>query len=100
LRPAVAVNRRFYDALWSASELIPPQRFNTWPLLSRLMAEARTRLEIGPGLHPRLSLTHTYFIDVSQPAAAALKGCGGLAALGEINALPFTDSSFDLVCAF
>ena len=46
----LAANRRFYDALWSASYVVPPQRFNTWPLLSQLAASAPARLEIGPGL--------------------------------------------------
>ena len=51
---AVDANRRFYDALWSASSLVPPQRFNTWPLLSWLAASAPARLEIGPGIVPQV----------------------------------------------
>jgi len=98
--PAVATNRRFYDALWSTSYVVPPQRFNTWPLLSALAASAPARLEIGPGLHPRLPIGGTYFVDVSRPALSRLKAHGGLAALGEITALPFADCTFDLVCAF
>jgi len=39
-RLAVDANRRFYDALWSASYVVPPQRFNTWPFLSALAASA------------------------------------------------------------
>jgi len=99
-RPAVATNRRFYDALWSTSYVVPPQRFNTWPLLSALAASAPARLEIGPGLHPRLPIGGTYFVDVSRAALSRLKAHGGLAALGEITALPFVDCTFDLVCAF
>ncbi len=99
-RPAVAANRRFYDALWSASHMVPPQRFNTWPLLSSLAASARARLEIGPGLRPRLPIAGTYLVDVSRPALSPLQARGGLATLGEITALPFPACSFDLVCAF
>ena len=99
-RLAIDDNRRFYDALWSASYLVPPQRFNTWPLLSALTASVSARLEIGPGLHPRLPIAGTSFVDISQPALSLLKDRGGLATLGEITALPFPDGTFDLVCAF
>ncbi len=99
-RLAVDANRCFYDALWSASYLVPPQRFNTWPLLSGLAPSAPARLEIGPGLRPRLPIAGTSFVDISRPALSHLKARGGLAMLGEITDLPFPDGSFDLVCAF
>jgi SAM-dependent methyltransferase len=99
-RSVVDVNGRFYDALWSASSLVPPQRFNTWPLLSSLAASAPARLEIGPGLRPRLPIVGTCFVDVSRPALSQLKAGGGLTTLGEITALPFPDRTFGLICAF
>ena len=97
--PALAANRRFYDALWSGSHVVLPQRFNTWPLLSALAAAAPERLEIGPGLNPRLPIAGTHFVDVSAPALACLKAQRGLVTLGDITALPFPDGVFDLVCA-
>ena len=99
-RSDIASNRRFYDALWSASYLVSPKRFNTWPLLSALAASATARLEIGPGLHPRLPIAGTHFVDISTPALSRLKARAGLTTLGDITALPFPDRTFDLVCAF
>jgi SAM-dependent methyltransferase len=99
-RDARAANRRFYDALWSAGYLVPPHRFNTWADLSVLAATATDRLEVGPGLRPRLPVCGTHFVDVSEPALARLRERGGLATLSDVTALPFRDRSFDLVCAF
>ena len=94
------VNQQFYDALWSNSRLVRPERFNTWPLLSALASRAPSRLEVGPGLRPRLPIAGTHFIDISPPVVARLKMEGGLAAEGAIASLPFADGQFDLVCAF
>jgi SAM-dependent methyltransferase len=99
-RLTVDANRRFYDALWSTSYVVSPQRFNTWPFLSALAASTSARLEVGPGLRPRLPIADTSFVDISRPALSRLQARGGLAMLGEITALPFPDCSFDLVCAF
>ena len=97
---AVDVNQRFYDALWATGSLTPPQRFNTWPLLSALADAAAARLEIGPGLRPRLPMSGTCFADVSAPALVQVRAHQGYATRAEITALPFPDSAFDLVCAF
>jgi SAM-dependent methyltransferase len=96
----VATNRNFYDALWWRATLQRPDRFNTWPLVSDLLPSAPARLELGPGLRPRLPIAGTHFIDISTPAIDRLNACGGIAVPGEIGALPFRDREFDLVCAF
>jgi len=96
----VAINRSFYDALWSASRLVPPYRFNTWPLLSVLADGTSARLEIGAGLRPRLPIDGTYFVDVSQAALVPLRGSGGFATHANAAALPFPDCAFEMVCAF
>ncbi len=93
-------NRRFYDKLWREAKLIEPQRFNTWPLVSELRAASTRRLEIAPGLRPRLPLPDTVFVDLSTPALRALDTRGANAINGVIGVLPLKDSSFDFVCAF
>jgi len=96
----VVENREFYDALWSRAHLEHPNRFNTWPLVSALLPGVSTRLEIGPGLRPRLPISGTHFIDISAPAVQQLNASGGCAVMGEIAALPYPDAGFGLVCAF
>jgi SAM-dependent methyltransferase len=95
-----AVNRDFYDGLWSESQLTRPDRFNTWSLISGLLPFAPARLEIGPGLRPRLPITGTCFVDISPPVVEQLMASGGIAVRAEITDLPFSDGSFELVCAF
>ena len=97
---AVATNRRFYEGLWSATSIVSPDRFNTWPLLSQLAGRAARRLEVGPGLRPRLPIAGTHFLDVSGGALARLRQYGGLPAQSDVTALPYRDATFDLVCAF
>ncbi|HBG05076.1 MAG: methyltransferase type 11 [Geobacteraceae bacterium GWC2_58_44] len=97
---ALLANRRFYNALWSQTRLAQPERFNTWPLIAGLLPVSAARLEIGPGLRPRLPIAGTHFVDISPPVIRRLNASGAVAQQGEATALPFEDSSFDLVCAF
>ena len=92
-------NRSFYDALWADARLVQPERFNTWPLVSGLVAQSQRRLEVAPGLRPRLPIVGTHLVDISTPALARLRKSGGDVAMGLVTALPFPDSAFDLVCA-
>jgi SAM-dependent methyltransferase len=92
-------NRRFYDSLWSDARLVEPQRFNTWPLVGSLLLPCARRLEVAPGLRPRLPLEDTQFVDISAPALAKLRSRGARVVLGEVTSLPFADATFDLVCA-
>jgi len=95
----LGANRSYYDSLWSGARLVEPQRFNTWPLVQSLLPAAGRRLEVAPGLRPRLPLEGTEFVDVSGPALAKLQARGASVTLGEITALPFQSGGFDLVCA-
>lgn len=95
-----AVNRNFYDNLWSGTELLRPEQFNTWPLISALAASAPQRLEIGPGMRPRLPIRGTSFVDISVPAIQHLHALGAKAVTATLTALPCASRRFELVCAF
>ena len=92
-------NRRFYDSLWSGCRLVPPEKFNTWPFVQSLLPQSPRRLEVAPGLRPRLPIEGTQFVDISAPALAKLHERGARVALGQVSSLPFADGAFDLVCA-
>ncbi|CAB3792709.1 class I SAM-dependent methyltransferase [Pararobbsia alpina] len=95
----IEANRAFYDALWLGASLVEAQHFNTWPLVRPLAERFATRLEVAPGLRPRLPIEHTQFVDLSAPAVRNLCEHGANARVGQISALPFADGSFELVCA-
>jgi SAM-dependent methyltransferase len=98
-RELLEANRSFYDALWSGARLVEPERFNTWPLVHSLVSPLRRRLEVAPGLRPRLPIEGTEFVDISVPALARLRERGARVVLSEVTSLPFADDAFDLVCA-
>ena len=99
-RELLDANRHYYDSLWSGARLVEPDRFNTWPLIQSLLPRCASRLEVAPGLRPRLPIMGTHFIDLSAPAAAKLSSRGATVAVGMVTALPYMDAAFDLVCAF
>ena len=99
-RDATAINRAFYDSLWPKVRWPPPERFNTWALVERWCHAAPTRLEVGPGMRPRLPAAGTSFLDLSPGCVERLRQAGADAYCGSATSLPFTDRRFALVCAF
>lgn len=93
------INQGFYESLWAGSRLVDPSRFNTWPIVRELAMALPRRLEVAPGLRPRLPLDGTYFVDITRAALTGLRAQGASALRGSITALPCPDASFDLICA-
>lgn len=94
------INRLFYDALWTDARLVAPERFNTWPLVCDLVASSHARLEVAPGLRPRLPIAGTHFVERSAPALEKLRRRGAIAVRGLVTSIPLAADTFDLVCAF
>lgn len=95
----LATNQRFYDELWKGSQLVEPDQFNTWPLVCQLNRDHYERLEVGPGMRPRLPIPDTHFADISEPALRTLRARGGHAQSALIGDLPYDDGRFHLICA-
>lgn len=93
-------NRQFYEPLWERATVCAPERFNTWPLVQSLLGTSLARLEVAPGLNPRLPLAGTRFVDMSAAAVAKLLARGANATVGLVSRLPCADAAFDLVGAF
>lgn len=93
------INRAFYEPLWRDVRLHPPEQFNTWPVVSGLLHDDAQRLEVGPGMRPRLPLAGTDFLDLCPVAVKRLREHGARAVVGTAESLPYADGSFDVVCA-
>lgn len=94
------VNQRFYDQIWRDAVLYQGEDFNSWEVVGPLAARSADRLEVGPGLRPRLPVGGTQFVDLSPVAVERLNQAGGNAVEGSIDQLPFERASVDLVAAF
>ena len=86
--------------MWRDARLVEPRRFNTWPLVNSLLPHSRRRLEVAPGLRPRLPIEGTHFVDLSEAAIGKLRTRAASVTVGSITALPFPKAQFDLLCAF
>lgn len=94
------INQSFYQRLWAYSNFYSPEHFNTWDVVSKLCLTAPRRLEVGPGLRPRLPIQKTVFVDVSEVACQHLHEAGGHVYVGPFETLEYPESSFDLICLF
>lgn len=90
---------RHYDRVWTIGRVWNPRVWPEWPLIEPLLPNSPRRLEIGPGVRPRLPIVNTCFADVSPIALKKLESGGGIGVLTNAAWLPFPDSHFDLVAA-
>jgi SAM-dependent methyltransferase len=93
-------NRDVYERIWGYARFHPPERTPWWPVLSELSAAAPMRLEVGPGLWPRLPMEGTHVVDLSDRALDGLAAHGAIVHGGRLEQVAFSKSSFDLVGIF
>src|SRR5579859_5881598 len=89
----------FYDRVWSVGHLWQPDVWPEWEILARLLPNCPDRLEIGPGLRPRLPIADTWFVDLSTIALSGLRAHEGRPICANAEALPFASAAFDLIVA-
>lgn len=89
----------FYDQVWTANHVWNPRVWPEWDVILPILENCPRRLEIGPGTRPRLPISGSWFVDVSQVALSKLQGHGCNGILANANALPFPDCRFDLVAS-
>ena len=97
---AASYNEAFYDELWARLPFIRADRLPWWPVLRELADAAPDRLELGPGVAPRLPLEGTHICDLSKVSLDLLERRGGIAHHGLLQDHHFPDKSFDLVGMF
>jgi SAM-dependent methyltransferase len=93
-------NEALYEDLWRRVPFTTPDRLPWWPVLKELAAAARDRMELGPGVFPRLPIEGTHVCDLSAVALAVLEKHGGIIHHGMLQDQHLPDASFDLVALF
>ncbi|MFO0679536.1 MAG: methyltransferase domain-containing protein [Polyangiaceae bacterium] len=93
-------NRQLFDRTWRMTKLIPPDVWPSWKKYKELADAAPRRLEIGPGIHPKLPIEGTHVIDLSDHALDVLGKSGAIVHKGLLHEQKFEDGTFDLVGIF
>ncbi len=97
---AASYNEALYEVLWQKVPFMPPDRLPWWPVLSELSNAATDRMELGPGVFPRLPIDGTHVCDLSAVALDVLARHGGIVHHGILEDQKLPDASFDLVGLF
>jgi SAM-dependent methyltransferase len=100
LENAAGYNEALYEALWRRMPFHPPERLPWWPAIKALADDAPNRLEIGPGVFPRMPVAGTHVVDLSAEALSVLARRGAIAHHGLLHDLGFSRDTFDLVGMF
>jgi SAM-dependent methyltransferase len=100
IEPSTQYNAELYEELYRRFPFRGPERLPWYPAIRQLCDRAPDRLEIGPGVMPRMPLRGTHVIDLSAGALDVLARHGGIVHHGLLDDQRFADASFDVVGMF
>lgn len=100
IEPGQSYNEELYEELWQRFPFHGPEKLPWFPAIKEIADKARDRLEIGPGVTPRLPVQGTHVMDLSTGALEVLERYGAVAHRGLLADAHFPDASFDLVGLF
>ena len=93
-------NEELYEEVWRLMSFRSPDHLPWWPALKAICENTRDRLEIGPGIFPRLPVEGTHVMDLSKYALEVLAKHGAIPHYGLVAEQGFADASFDVVGMF
>ena len=99
-RATTAYNAATYERLWGVARFHPPSRTPWFPVLAALAAQAPARLEVGPGMWPRLPVEGTHVVELSAHALEGLGAHGAIPHAGLLHEVAFPTATFDLIAIF
>jgi SAM-dependent methyltransferase len=100
LENATQYNESLYEDLWRNMPFHPPDRLPWWPALKALCEGMPNRLELGPGVFPRMPVEGTHVADLSKGALEVLAKHGSIVHHGFVQDQKFPDGMFDVIGMF
>jgi SAM-dependent methyltransferase len=100
IETATGYNEALYEAAWRRFSFRTPDHLPWWPALKALCEGAPDRLEIGPGIFPRMPVEGTHAIELSTFALEVLARHGAITHRGLLQDQGFPSASFNVVGLF
>ncbi|MFO0679524.1 MAG: methyltransferase domain-containing protein [Polyangiaceae bacterium] len=93
-------NEGLYEGLWRHAHFRPPTLFPWWPVVESLATGTVERLEIGPGVWPKLPVKGTHVLELAEHARKTLEREGAIVHGSLLADAAFADGRFELVGFF
>jgi len=93
-------NEGLYEGLWKHAHFRPPTIFPWWPKVEELAAGKTERLEVGPGVWPKLPVKGTHVLELAEHARKTLEAQGAIVHRALLHDAGFEAERFELVGFF